>query len=148
MAHDARPFPRPRPASAPAPDRLEPPPGVPARVWLDLLGEHPDLVERLRALEEGQEEALAAEVTALLNQRMADEAGDPEDDDEDAEAIRIELLMERYAALVVAGSPPERAAFEREFAPLVELVRDPEGAAIFAEIVAEERALRRDLPAG
>lgn len=126
-------------------ERLEPPLGVPARMWLDILANHGGLVHRLRNCDETESGPLIAELTTLVNARAAEEAVDPADDSEAANADRFEILLERYAALVESGDSPEREEFEREAEVAVGFAKG-EGRDIFQRFVDEERRWRRQLP--
>jgi hypothetical protein len=126
-------------------ERLEPPTGVPARIWLDIIAEHSDLIHRLRNTDEAESEPLIAELVKLVNERIAEESVNADGDGDDAKAEQMEILLERYAALVEAGDSPERDEFERRAAMIVQFANG-EGKSIFAKFQAEERRWRQKLP--
>jgi hypothetical protein len=125
--------------------RVEPPPGVPARIWLDVVVEHGDLLERLSETDEAESGPLIAELTDVINGHMAEELTDSADTSDDANADRMEILLEKYAALLEYGESPERIEFERDFALVVEFAQG-EGKSIFQKFQDEERRWRRKLP--
>ncbi len=119
---------------------------MPARLWVDILHEHAELVVRLRHSEETGDDAslLIEQLTKAINDHVAAEV-DLTDQSEDGLADRMELLLEQYAAVVEAGDEPERPEFERKWPEVVEFARG-EGASIFAKFIDREREIRAQLP--